>query len=158
MDNAQLIRILSGNSKTKKIFLGVFSSDQLPASIQNFPACFVANTDKSNQEGSHWVAFYIESPSKICFFDSFGNPPSYFSGGIASYVKPYRHVEFNPMILQSNASSVCGQYCIFYLYSKCNGLSLNDILLSFVPNQSCNDIKVHHFVTKRFRIVIPFYQ
>jgi len=158
MDTQQIIEILSKNVKTKHSFLGVFASDQLPSTIPHYPVCFVANTDKSSEEGSHWVAFYVNSPTSICFFDSYGNPPMYFEGGISRYVEYYEDLEFNPMRLQSNVTSVCGQYCIYYLYAKCNDCSLNDILLSFIPNQLCNDRKVHHFVTKRFKVVVPFYQ
>lgn len=158
MDTQQITRILSNHEKTKHFFLGVFASDQLPRSIPHYPACFVANTDASNQEGRHWVAFYVDSPTLICFFDSYGNPPMHFEGGISRYVENYQDLEFNSMKLQSNVTSVCGQYCIYYLYVKCNGCSLNDILLSFVPNSLDNDRKVHLFVTKHFRVVLPFYQ
>ena len=158
MDTQQITQILSNHAKTKHSFLGVFPSDHLPTSIPHYPACFVANTDASNQEGRHWLAFYIHTPDEICFFDSFGNPPTYFKGAISNYVEQYHHVVFNPMKLQSNVSSVCGQYCIYFLYCKCNDRSMNDILLSFVTNQLCNDLKVHHFVIKHFRVVAPFYQ
>lgn len=158
MDTQQITRILSGNEKTKHIFIGVFAKDQLPTSIKNFPACFVVNTDASTEEGSHWLAFYMKTSTDLCFFDSFGYPPEYFKGEIAAYVKSFRLIEFNPMRLQSPVSSVCGQYCIYYLYSKCSGRSLKDLLLSFIPNQLCNDLKVHQFVTKHFRTVVPFYQ
>ena len=158
MDTQQITNILSNHAKTKHSFLGVFASDELPTSIPHYPACFIANTDKSSEDGSHWVAFYINSPTSICFLDSYGNPPMYFEGGISRYVEYYQDLEFNPMRLQSNVTSVCGQYCIYYLYAKCNDHSLNDILLSFVPNQLCNDRKVHHFVTKHFKVVVPFYQ
>lgn len=158
MDTQQITAILTNHAKTRSSFLGVFPSDQLPTVIPYYPACFVANTDTSHQEGHHWLAFYIHSPHKICFFDSFGNPPNYFKGMISNYVSQYKHIVFNPMHLQSNVSSVCGQYCIYYLYSKCNGRSMKDILSSFVTNQMSNDYKVHHFVTKHFRVVVPFYQ
>lgn len=158
MDTQQITHILSSHVKTKNAFLGVFPSDQLPQNIPNFPACFVANTDTSNKAGLHWVAFYLHSPDELCFMDSYGNPPSYFKGGIENYVKKYHHVVYNPMKLQSNVSSVCGQYCIYFLYSKCNNRSMSDFLLSFVSNELCNDLKVHHFVTKHFKVVVPFYQ
>lgn len=158
MDSEQLYKALSENIHTRDIFVGVFASDQLPMEIYKYPACFIANVDSSSKSGSHWLAFYISSPNHLEFFDSYGQSPSSFRGRIWNYVKKYSHVNFNPMTLQSNVSAVCGHYCLYYLYSKCRGRSLNEILLSFIPEHLLNDVKVYNFVTKRFKVHTPFYE
>lgn len=158
MNTQQLQRALSNNIHTRDTYLGVFASDQLPERITKYPACFIANVDPATKSGSHWVAFYIKSRYVIEFFDSYGHPPSYFPRNISTYVTHYRRVSYNPMVLQSNVTAVCGQYCVYYLYSKCKGRTLNSILLSFIPGNLYNDIKVYNFVTKYFNVRTQFYQ
>lgn len=158
MDSTQLFQALSTNVHTRNAFLGVFPSNQLPRRIHHYPTCFIANTDPSYESGTHWLAFYLPSPHHLEFFDSYGHEPTEFPGSIRTFVRRFPHVNFNAMTLQSNISAVCGQYCIYYLYCKCRGYSLNDILLSFVPNQLCNDRNVYNFVTHHFSVRAPFYQ
>lgn len=150
--------ILSKDRMTKKYFLDVFPSDQLPRKIHHYPACFVCNVDKSTEPGTHWVAFYIPSPVELEFFDSYGNDPTFFQGPISNYVSRFQQVMFNPIRLQSYVTAVCGQFCIFYLYAKCRGKTLKRILSEFVTDNLCNDHRVYNFIAKRFRTHANFYQ
>lgn len=158
MNSTQLHRILSTNVHTQKNFLGVFASDQLPIRIRRYPVCFIANVDPASEHGSHWLAFYLYSSQHLEFFDSFGRAPSYFQGPIWNYIRRFPCVKFNEMTLQSNVSAVCGQYCIYYLYCKCRGYSLRDVLRSFVSHELWNDRNVYDFVIRHFRVHAPFYQ
>lgn len=158
MNTQQLENILSQNIFTKDKFLGVFPSDHLPSPLQSFPCCFIANVDESSEPGSHWVAFYVTSRQRIEFFDSYGRSPETFPNIIWNYVKRFPIVEFNPQPLQSINTAVCGHYAIFYIYSRCRGLSMKQILSPFVSHHISNDVKVYNFVTHRFRIKTSFYQ
>ena len=51
MDTLQLERALKRNTYTKKIFVGVFATDELPK-LNTFPCGFVANTDPSTEPGT----------------------------------------------------------------------------------------------------------
>ena len=42
-----------------KNFIGVFSSDDLPSDPPTLPCCLIVNLSKRNQEGSHFIAMYI---------------------------------------------------------------------------------------------------
>lgn len=158
MDSLQIKKILSRDPRTRKYFLDVFPSDKLPWRILHYPACFVCNVDKSTEPGSHWVAFFLPSPDEVEFFDSYGNEPAFFQGSIANFSSHFSRVVFNPLTLQSNKTAVCGQYCIFYLYSRCRGKTLKHILSHFVTENICNDQRVYNFVAKRFRVSVNFYQ
>lgn len=72
MGTTQLRDILSGYAITKKYFLDVFASDDVPGNIEQFPSCFNANVDSSTEPGSHCVSFHMPSTDKMEFFDSFG--------------------------------------------------------------------------------------
>ena len=112
MNTAQLDSVLRRILPRSKVnFLGVFARDHVPTTIHNYPACFVANTDPSSKPGEHWVAFYLTTPQKIDFFDSYGFHPRAY--GFTLPVTSYNHTQY-----QSLKSNVCGQYCILYLYSR----------------------------------------
>lgn len=158
MNTTQLRKILSRDPITKKYFLDVFASDHLPESIEQFPSCFIANVDSSAEPGSHWVAFYLSSKDKMEFFDSFGNEPAFYEGPIRNFTIQFSHVNYNPLTLQTDMTAVCGQYCIYYLYSRCRGSSLKTFLSHFSVKHMCNDQRVYTFVSKRFRVHANFYQ
>lgn len=101
---------------SKKIFeVGVFPCDKLPTSVRK-PALIIANTDSSNKPGSHWVAFYIPKYGVPEFFDSYGQKPNkYFENFLHQQATFYK---YNKQRLQSDFSSLCGNYCCVYLYFK----------------------------------------
>lgn len=132
-------------------FLGVFASDKVPdpKRIDDYPACFVANTDSSTKEGQHWVAFWIDSPDSIEFFDSYALTPSDYGFDIVCS-------RMNTIPLQSLNSTCCGQYCVYYLYVRSRGFTLVHFLNSFSPiNVTWNDRQVSRFVNKHFAISNP---
>lgn len=100
--------------------VGVYASDQLPYRISPSTAMIV-NTDPHNEDGTHWVAFYLdgdeESSGIIEFFDSYGQPPHlYFYQGFLR--RNARRYVYNEHRLQSDNTQVCGQYCLVYLYLR----------------------------------------
>lgn len=54
----------------------------------------------------HWLCIYLRSDSKIEFFDSYGNHPSFY-GYLEKCV-------YQPFQLQAYGSTVCGHYCVLY--------------------------------------------
>ena len=94
--------------------------------------CFIANTDPSTQPGYHWVAFVVfaDRPSVIYFFDTFGMPLTnyddlYHTCMDNGYFSDTHIVtSVNSRSLQGHASTVCGHYCILFLY-LCARVSLD---------------------------------
>ena len=153
MNNNQIARVLEQDSFTSKKFCGVFPSDRLPETIERYPCGFVANTDPSNQPGTHWVAFYFSTERKGEFFDSYGEAPDYYNISFKNYLDKHSYDwEFNKRKLQSIWSDVCGHYCIFYLNHRARGYSMNKIVNMFGNNSMSNDNEVFIFVNRRFNI------
>ena len=150
MNTLQIKKALEQNRFTKKNFCGVFAADELPKTVDTFPCGFIANTDPSTKPGTHWVAFYFPSHEKGEFFDSYGYPPEYYGKSF----KFYKLETWNSRKIQSSWSEVCGQYCIFYLYHKSRGCSMNKIVNMFTDNTSLNDCNVACYVKKHFDVVI----
>lgn len=114
----------------------VFASDQLPNFISR-PCAIVANTDPSNKPGQHWCAFYIDKNGYGFYFNSFGLPPTgYHLKFIQKNSKSWR---YNSTILQDFNSTVCGHYCLVYLYLKINDVSTRSFLSLFDSNLINND-------------------
>ncbi len=127
-------------------FLGVFSHDLIPPlhSITSFPARFVANTDDSNAPGEHWLAFYYENANHLEFVDSFAFPSDLYNINLTPTISNTRRI-------QSYTSTVCGQYCIYFLYQRSLALSFYHIILSFHSfDFNWNDHQVAHFVKNHF--------
>lgn len=158
MNTLQLEKALGENALTKNIFLGVFTSDILPAKLNKYPAAFIANVDSSDEPGSHWLAFYLPHKYGLEFFDSYGHTPDAFGQDIVDYVSQFDDVIFNPQPVQSNVTAVCGHYCIYYIYSRCRGYTMKDIVSSFVTKHMNNDVKVYNYVTKYFNVFTQFFQ
>lgn len=158
MNMLQIEKVLKRDVCTKKYFIGVFPSDDLPKNSERFPFMMVVNTDPHNQPGTHWLAIYSKTPRSIEFFDSYGNSPDFFNQNIRSYVQKYDFVTFNDTPLQSSSTAVCGQYCIYYLYYKARNHSLKSIISSFTPKYVLNDMRVYNFVKKLSKINVQFFQ
>lgn len=155
-------------SKNSSIdFLGVFPSDGIPklenllyhspsskilnpiysySSSYNFANGCILNTDPSSQPGEHWVAFFFQASSPLSpmfeFFDSYGNPPSYYSFPFLKQMLDQMY--YNTEKLQSINSNVCGQYCILYLYYR----YLYSIQNPLLNNKSTSQLPLSQIVRK----------
>ena len=149
MKTPELEKILATILPKEKVnFLGVFARDEISTVINNYPACFVANTDPSSEPGTHWVAFYLESPTKSEFFDSYGLHPIAY--GFTHQVTSYNHTQF-----QTIHSTVCGHYCILFLYSRSLCSCVIDTLFS-KTNLDWNDKQVTKWVRSLSQSKTPF--
>ena len=112
-------------------WLGVFARDELPDLTREIrPWCLILNTDPKDQPGTHWLALYAPSARIIELFDSFGFSPSMYS---LDFLDPL-HSSYS---LQSPSNSVCGHYCIVYIYLRFHNYSLYVIvdLLTDISNR-----------------------
>lgn len=145
MNNWEISKIMRHLPSTKNRFIGVFSADKIPTNIALYtlPCCFIANTDPSWKSGSHWVAVFIDKNGHIEYFDSYGRRP------MSPRMKKFcgRHYQYNPYMIQTVFSTLCGHYCIFYLVHRCRGVSFVNIMNMFdFDNLNYNDNLVKNFV------------
>ena len=139
-----VLKHLLANSRIH--FLGVFASDRLPSltAIRAYsPCCYVANTDQTGLGGSHWVAFFHPTPMKLEFFDSFAKLPKELGYDIPKSIE----IQQNKIQVQGRESQVCGQLCVYFLYHRAHGISMQSITrklhsLSF----SASEALVYSFV------------
>ena len=144
MNGDQIEKILAQSlACTRTHFLGVFARDQLPTPSQ-YPACFVANTDPISLPGTHWVAFFYVSPTHLEFFDSYGEPPHFYNFSISNKITTLKS---NSRPLQNLRTTVCGQFCIYYLFQRSRSMPMARIVSSLrsTPNP---DFFVKSFVAR----------
>lgn len=131
-------------------FVGVFAADQVPTKppllTSDLKKCYVLNTDKSTEPGSHWVCVVFQPHEKPVYFDSYGLKP--FVSSIESFLG--LDYDFNSTQLQHPLSTTCGEWCILFILCYLSGHSLKCILNLFEnsPDLLLNDYAVNKFVNK----------
>lgn len=137
----QISRALTNCPITKKSFLGVFASDQLPDNPPR-PSSMVVNLDPHTEQGSHWVGIYFPAAGQdVEYFDSYGKGPSV--PDIVSYLHKYAiNVHFNQNIVQAPLSAVCGHHTIHYILFRTLGYPMSQITGLFRSPQQFDNFVV----------------
>lgn len=106
--------------RNQPLFSGVIASDQIDTLPNVIPQGFIMNLDTSDQDGSHWVAVYINNDS-IEYFDPLADPPSKeFIIDMKNKIKkmnvPYlMKFKINKIQQQHGSSFKCGYHSIRFL-------------------------------------------
>ena len=137
MNTQQINKALSSEPN----FVGCFARDRLPKKTKR-PAGLVINTDKASESGSHWVAYFISDDGRSEYFDPLGEPIP--SNEILKFVKhnagnAWMNTVYNNASFQSNYSTKCGQFCIFYLRNRLRGRSICEVHALLSRNKAVND-------------------
>ena len=111
-------------------FHGVKMRDELPAKTRK-TECGILNLETTQENGSHWVAWYKDD--KECYyFDSFAEPPPL---EILQYLKTPQElildipvIKRNAVTVQHDTSNECGSLCVYVLKHLSNGRSYSSIL------------------------------
>lgn len=98
-------------------FRGVFMRDTLPA-LPRVNESGIVNLDNVEGPGTHWVA-YAKRSDRAIYFDSFGNlrPPRELVRYLENNVI---NIEYNRASYQRYNQSICGQLCLWFLYTVDN--------------------------------------
>ncbi len=134
--------------------MGVYARNQTPMPVLTETKLgsgrgVVVNTDPITGPGKHWVC-YFNNGNFVEFWDSYGKDVDSYAGlPLVDAVTVGRHY-------QSTFSDVCGQYCIFFLYFRVRGFSVEEIHSQFSVYNSClNDNVVRDFVCMHFDFCAP---
>ena len=142
MNTLQLESVLAKDAHVGPMLQGVYALDRVP---RLKPGCYVVNTAPASHPGRHWIALFV-TDREIEYFDSYGLDPLPRLKQKGK-TKSWRH---NPMPLQSPLTSVCGQYCVYYLLHRARDVSLKSILKHFDSDVDMNDQLVYDFVRDRY--------
>ena len=131
----------------KKHFIGVFSIDTLPRNIKFRKFC-ICNTDFQSGNGKHWICFVKTSKNCIELFDSLGvdEERKQLITKFAQFNT--QEIIFNETQFQSNTSSTCGLFVLYFLFERFFNLDItfeNLLIDIFDTNQPKNEEKVIQF-------------
>jgi len=114
-----------------------------------FPCIIVKNTEKSRERGKHWICFYVLSEDTYQYFDSYGNELALYKD-----VKPPAGslVKENCQVLQSSYTYLCGEYCLWFAFSRAVGITFEKFLSKFSSDVNHNDCLVRRFASSIPRI------
>ena len=103
-------------------FRGVYPCDKLIELDLVEKNLFIVNLDRSSEQGSHWIAIYLDS-NAIEIFDSLG-PKSIrnYNGFLSSFIRSqakYRRILTSPSF-QQKFDINCGLYAAFFVIYRQN--------------------------------------
>lgn len=122
------------------LYKNVYAANRLPLYVKK-PIYLISNLDPDYEPGSHWIAIHIDKNGIGQYYDSYGRPPTDYHKGFLN--RNSRQWDFNRFRLQHDLTSVCGEYCLTYLYFKFNGNTMDDLIKLFNSNKLCNDMFLH---------------
>ena len=121
-------------------WLGVFARDELPDLLrEKRPFALVFNSDPHDQPGHHWLAIYAATEGPLELFDSFGLSPSFYH---LDFIEPTHSLNS----FQSYSSSICGHYCIYFIYLRSQHHSFHEIIDNLHRMYS-RDRYIHEYVS-----------
>lgn len=103
-------------------FAGVFAADNFPSTLPN-NSFIIVNASLSNSFGSHWLLL-CRKDKYYLFADPLGFPMSTYTDlcqRLETFMPSIEDLTFNrPM--QSENSTMCGLYCIYFAYNILNSV------------------------------------
>ena len=120
MNEKQISTALSSDPLVK--FGGVFSSNEVPHYFHH-NTFYVYNTAPSQHPGKHWIVIYCGETTEC--FDSLAEEKTsiYFKTFL------YDNINFSTLPVQTLDSISCGHYCLFYIFMRCRGFPMQDIVI-----------------------------
>ena len=126
MNSGEINYLLDSHLTIRRVFVGVYPSDLLPARARSEKPCaYIINLDPHHLPGSHWICCYFPKVGYLPeYFDSYGGSPNpdierFLGDG------PYRQ---STVAVQNLFSTVCGQYCIYYIWMRIHDHSMDSII------------------------------
>ena len=146
MDTNELNSVLFGNSATKRYYIGAFPACEIPCTKRR-KYCFITNTDRHNEAGEHWNSWFV-CGNKLYFFDSFGRDPQdkNFPHEYNDFIQKFNVVEYTKTSIQTHESSLCGLFCVHFVFVMSFGLSFKYFLSEYYNNLKLNDDVVVKFI------------
>ena len=133
LNTLQLVHALTHNEITRPYFDGVYASDTLN-DIQQRPRLIICNTDPMDKPGKHWLLFNFTEDSGVEMFDSLGRDIHAYSKNILKCLSKF--ATLSKILIdrvQPINTSLCGHYCLYYAYCRCNGQSMTSIAAEMPP-------------------------
>ena len=122
MKSDALQRALKTNRHTKNVFGGVLPCNWLPKHVtKKKKVAFIVNTDPSDKDGLHWVAFFFE-PQHAFYFDPYGLKP--MLKVFKTFLQKRKKYSYFNMRVQGTGGT-CGYHCLYFILSMLKKVKWN---------------------------------
>ena len=149
MNNHQIDELLRSRADTRNVFGGVHAADTLPERPrERKPCAYVVNTAPLDKAGEHWVVIYFpRKPLPPEYFDSYGRAPE---EKFRRFLGTEKHI-YNGTLVQSLFSTACGMHAVYYVWCRCNDMTMENVLNSYHPeDRALNDRMVSNKIGELF--------
>jgi hypothetical protein len=117
----------------------------------------IFNFDKHDENGSHWVAVYIDLiNATVYYYDSYGTvPPDEIRKFIREFEKYIANknirckYKYNTLRYQYKGSE-CGVYSMWFITSMLNGIQFDTIITTSIPDEEINKLRKKYFINVDF--------
>lgn len=124
------MNILRRDPAISRYLIDIVAIDEHWTPPTRLPACYVINTDQSDGDGQHWVAFFIDTDKTADYWDSYGTPPLQLIYGWLRR-QGCHPIRYNRRMIQGFTSRTCGAYCTYFLHMRSMGVPLSLICDTF---------------------------
>ena len=140
MDTDTLNNVLFSNPFTRNRFLGTFPACA-PICTRKKIYGFITNTEKHDESGEHWCAWWVKKDHAV-FFDSFGRPPTdeAFPRDFRKLAGRFKSCSYIDLPVQLPGTTSCGHFCADFIYRMCRGKSVTNFLLKYSEIGANDDI------------------
>lgn len=154
----QLIALNRLDKKMRPHFAGVYACNMV-ANMEFRKKCktfLIVNASPAREAGDHWVLFFnLGNDNPVIFFDSLGKTPQDYGDCMTRALLHFtlssnfpNHADYNPTVLQSTTSRLCGAYCLYVAHHLCKGKGINMMMMSFSEDKNKNDSTVLNWFRK----------
>ena len=119
----------------------------------------IFNLDPHDQDGSHWVAMYVDTYHKqIYFFDSYGSCPAPkeimdLMVSLANKIRKLRGTRKIDMRCNTTrmqyANTECGVYSMYFILELLKGRSFDDVTKNIISDEEINKFRDVYFRSKK---------
>lgn len=150
MNTTELLYCMQTSKILKKVTTTVLPLNELSSfhPTREEECAIIVNLAPIPHPGIHWVSIHLLNGHAV-YFDPLGNPIQ--KKEIKNFVeKNAKTKTINNFVVQGRYSSLCGQFCIFFLEHRCIGMRMRDIVEMFTKSTRKNDAIVQWYFLKRF--------
>ena len=156
MNSLMIHNICVDDENISRYYKGIYARNELCFIELEQPALYIVNTAHAFESYGHWIVIFVTDDGVIEYFDSLGkrlySRHKNFKNFILSKNKTYRE---SMVRIQSQTSSTCGLFCLYYCYFRVRKFSLSYILNHFSKSCYCkNENHVRIFCTYVMNVVI----
>lgn len=148
MQSSELINCLKTFTSINKNFVGVYSINTIPKFLKK-NHFIIANTQPNTEAGQHWFCIIKTGLKTYEYFDSLGVTSEKIERlNFYKVFRPNCSVKFNETAFQTQNSSSCGLFVLYFIIQRLHNLDLS--FLTVLEEIFKLDCQLNESIVKKF--------